>query len=402
MMTESSRKLNCWIESFVELTSGLVAPRIFRLWAGISTVSGLLERRVFTITANRPVVPNMFVLLVAPPGVGKSMILSETHDFWLGVKDIKLAPDNMTKAALMDVMVASGTTRTIDGMPWQQHALQIVASEFGVFCPAHDLEFLSTLTRLYDCGPSFRENRRSTENQIDIINPQISLIAGTQPDYLAHLLPAAAWGQGFMSRMLMVYSDEVIPIDLFDGPQEDLTLRTALKQDANVIGKLVGTMGWSLDAKTRISSWMKAGQPPVPEHFKLKHYVTRRTLFTIKLAMISSTSRGNGLVIDGHDVSRAIGWLTDAEAFMPEIFKSMAGNSDYDVLQELRLFVAGEYARTKKPVHEQSIIAYLQRRTPVGNILNILRAAESSGLIERITKDGKEWKPGLGELEPRT
>lgn len=362
----------------------------------------MLERRVWVTTANMPLYPNLFTLLVSPPGIGKTAVLSQIVGFLRECDHLHIAPDNMTKPALLDVLQAAETRRFDDmGMPIISHTLQIIAPEFGVFCPAHDLEFLSVLCALYDCGTNFKEHRRHLKDkQINLPNPHITLLGGTQPGYLSSLLPPAAWEQGFMSRIIMVYSDQYMRVKLFDAVPLREDLRKSLILHARRIAEISGYIEWTPEAKQIMVAWHEADGPPTPSHFKLKNYNSRRTIHAIKLSMISALSR-NRSMIEQSDVARGIQWLTDTEAFMPEIFKAMAGNSDHDILRELQIYLTGEYLRKSKPIHEQFLISFLQSRTPVGNIMRILEVAERSGLIAR-EAGTQTYMPGPGSLDPQT
>ena len=100
-----------WIDDFMDLTDGLPSPRIFRLWSGITCIAGALERRAWIETAQSNVYPNLFVVLVAPPGVGKTQAVNPVEDFWKDCKKFKVMPNNVTKAALIDALVSAGQTR---------------------------------------------------------------------------------------------------------------------------------------------------------------------------------------------------------------------------------------------------------------------------------------------------
>lgn len=395
----SSRELPCWIEGFSELTAKKSAPSIFRTWSAITAVGGALERRVWTSTSVGPVYPNMFVMLVAPPGVGKTQVIQPVREFWGRAKKLNLAPNNTTKPSLLDELKDAGRMEIMsDGGLLQYHSLLVAASEFGVFCPSHDLEFLSVLCDLYDCDNNYRERRRSQSEQIDIVNPQITILTGVQPEYLAQFLPAAAWGQGFMSRMIMIYSDQTTPLDLFGEVQEDTSLQTALQADMDSMAKEFGHKAWTDNAKRVLTTWYLGGRKPEPEHFKLKHYNTRRHLHVIKLSLISACSR-NHENIEDKDVQRAINWLLEAEAFMPEIFKSMMSRSDGDVIREFQMYVTTQFRRTGKPLHESQLVSYLSERTPAYNVARVLEVAIKSGLI--VNEAGKPlYKPGEGRLDP--
>lgn len=410
-MTENSnpprRTLSCWIEGFLDLTQHLQLADSLRLWAGITALSGLLERRVWTTTVRGPLYPNLFVLLVTPPGIGKTLIIDPVTDIWRQTDQLHVAPDNMSKAAFLDVLQDSGRMIKVPGEleMLNYHALNISASEFGVLCPAHDMEYLSVLTSIYDCRPNFRDNKRSRDkNQIDIRNPHINLLAGTQPDYLAQFLPDVAWGQGFMARVILVYDDSVLDFDMFgEHVKLDKNLKAKLNEDAKAILEIVGNIAWTQEAQDQFRSWATGGYQPVPAHLKLKHYNVRRGFYALKLALISAVSYGHK-EIQKKDIMRAITWLTDVEAKMPEIFKAMKGNSDYGLLQELQLFVTQVFISGGKPLAESRLVRFLAERTASWNIPKIIEAAEKSGLIQKkLGPNGFEvWTPGDGQLGPET
>lgn len=62
-----------WIGAYCAHTEGLPSPEIFRLWSAISCVAGALERRVWLRARQKDTYPNLFVLLVGPPGSGKCL-----------------------------------------------------------------------------------------------------------------------------------------------------------------------------------------------------------------------------------------------------------------------------------------------------------------------------------------
>jgi hypothetical protein len=406
MTAGSMRRLPCWIEGFVEFTEGLDLPPNLRLWTAISTLSGLLERRVWTSTKRGQVFPNFFILLVTPPGIGKSLVLRPAQRILKDTKTVHVAPDNMTKASLMDELQESLRTQLTPQGLMEYHSMTIVAPEFGVFCPAHDMEFLSVLCKLYDCDDSHRESRRGMKGeQIDISNPHINLIAGSQPDYLSQFLPEVAWGQGYMARTIIVYSETIHDNDLFSTNVFPNSLKSSLHDDALDILKMLGQMEWSEGAKDVIRAWQKTGMAPVPQHFKLKHYNTRRILNVLKLSCVSAASTSSNMIIKPEDAERAIFWLTSNEKSMAEIFTAMKGNSDYNVLQELQMYVVGESVRLKgKDLPESFLIGFLSGRTTGQNVLRLLELAERSRLIERVvTPSGvMKYRPGPGQLDPET
>ena len=146
------RLLESWIDGFLTYTEGKPSPRILRLWAGIATVAGALERRCWTFSGRALLYPNMYILLVAPPGVGKSQAISETFNFWNALGSLNIAHSSLTKAALIDQLATKTNNIEVTGHLGKEmyiyHALCAAISELGVMLPKHDLEFLNTLNAL--------------------------------------------------------------------------------------------------------------------------------------------------------------------------------------------------------------------------------------------------------------
>lgn len=382
-----------WIDRFMAYTDRLPSPPILRLWSAIACIAGGLERRVWVTTAGGICYPNLYTLLVAPPAIGKSQTINKVHDQWMGTKKLYIAPKSVTKASLLDNL-AKATRKLVikDGQGlFEYNSLCIASSEFGVLVPEHDTEFMSVLVDIYDNPPDFREDRR-TSRSVEIIKPQLNILAGTQPGFLANLLPEEAWSMGFMSRIIMIYAAAGPQIDLWDTSAEESPMRIELMKDLTRLTTLMGAVIFSDEAKAELLRWYKAGLPPVPEHSKLEYYNGRRLLHMLKLCMISATSRSAELVVEMQDLARARDWLLGAEQLMPDVFRDMVQRSDSVVLQELHFFMWRLWVKDKKAIHESRLIYFLQNRVPGEKVLRLLDIAERSNIIER-EAGTKSYKP---------
>lgn len=355
-------------------------------------MAAALERRVWAASAMSVIFPNLYTLLVAPPGVGKSMVLREGVKMLENVPGLFIAPQDLTKASFLDNLQEAHRIFTIPPkFMIEYHSMFIGASEFGIFVPAHDLEFLNVLNFMYDNEHKYKETRRSREKPLILENPQVNMLGGTQPDYLASLLPDAAWGMGTMTRIIMVYSGEVTRPQLF-GKRMKLNLES-LQEDLNQVAELFGEMSWSTEAEADLVGWYETGLQPVPEHSKLKHYKTRRILHIMKLCIISACARGNGMLIEAQDVERAKVWLLEVEALMPEIFKEMAGKSDGQIIQDMHYYVMDLFIQKgRTPVHRSKIDLFLMNRTPAYNVENIIKTCVRAGIL--IDRGNDLYVPG--------
>lgn len=379
-------------------SENIASPELFRKWTAIGAIAGALERRCWIKTNRGVLFPNLFVMLVAAPSIGKSEAIKLAERLWTQTGRLAVAPRSLTKAALVDALKEAEQTLTLPGAKEEYHSLIIPASELGVFLPAHDLEFLSVLNDLYDNPDVFRERRRhfNQGKDLEIIRPQLNILSGSQPGFLAHLLPEEAWTMGFTSRMIMVYQAkhaEDKPLfggDIFDLKPEETRLAGRLRGMTEKNGEFSLTP----EAIAVIEAWRLARWMPEPEHGKLVSYNGRRPIYFLKLCMVSAISRdGSRLQVTVEDVQRAREWMLEVEALMPDIFREMVQRSDADVLDELHHFMWTEYVRKKQePLHISSLWNFLKTRVPSEKIERIIQTATNSRVMEKIPLS-EHWKP---------
>ena len=376
-----------FVDQFVKFTEERPSPEIFRKWAAITTLSGALEKRVWTMTKAGPQFANLYVMLVAPPGVGKSQAINPAEQLLKATKKYHIAPNSVTAASFIDALVKAHRTVLLpDNKILQYHHIFVFAAELGVFLNTHDLNFLSIINELFDHKDSYREERRhSLKEPIEIPKPMTTLLVGSQPGFLATLLPDAAWTMGWTSRMLMVYSSTAPDVPLFGEYKNQDKVMSSLVKKLDDVADYYGEMKWDQSAIAEMERWRKDKWGPVPDHPKLANYLPRRgTIFTVKLAMIAAMSRGETLAIRLQDVERARGWLLEIEALMPCIFRDMIMRSDDQVIEEVFQYSFEIYLKHRTPLASAQILRFLAQRTPAEKAERILSLMEKSGIFERV------------------
>lgn len=389
---------------FMTLTQDVLSPDIFRLWAGISLVAGALERRVWLRNSQGNVFPNFYILLVAPPGVGKQ-IIDRVRDLWreavepnTKIKAFHVAPDSMTKASLIDTLQKSKKmTVPPEGPPVHSHPLLVAAEEFSVLLPAYDMEYIGTLNGLWNNKAIHHEVRRTGAKQdVEIEKPYLHLLGGAQPAWLASIFPEDAWSTGIGRRMIMIYASAGKWKDVWAEYDERPALRQSLLDRLGLLSKAYGQLGIERQAAEYLSDWDRNGRKPEPVHSKLAHYNASRNFQLIKLSMVSAASRGELFervpAVRLEDVRRAQAWLFEAEAIMPDVFRAMIGKSDKDVIDELHLWAQGMFLRQKSPIAGNLMRQFLLDRVPHDKIESILQLADTAKIITRDV-GGDLWTP---------
>lgn len=382
----------------MEATSVLPSPILHRKWTAISAVAAALERKVWIRTYEN-LYPNQFILLVGPPGVGKSVGMSVVRRMWEVLDDLHLAPSSLTRASIIDALndAARRVVRTSKGADILSfNSLYILSSELTVMLPAYETEFMSKLTDIYD-GVPYGERRRGRDFNVQMKEPQINLLGATTPSALTGLLPEGAWDQGFLSRTILIYADERTKIDMFNVPQASETELKALRTDLRRLTSMSGKMTFTSEAAAAITAWDMEDGPPRPDHPKLVHYCSRRTAHLLKLCMVASAACGESYSIDIHHYQMALDWLLEAEASMPDIFRAMSQRGgDSEVIRETWHYVYTIWMKEKKPIRENRLVMFLAERVPSTHIQYVIKAMVDSGMLKSVSTgiaDPKAYQP---------
>ena len=377
------RKFISWIDQFVQHTDNLDAPEIFRRWAAISAIAATLEQKVWLKSGGGILYPNLYVVLVGHPGVGKTRTIRKAREYLLEIPDYHIAPTSMTAASLIDTLVdCKRMIIQLPNPPIEYNSMVIAADELGAFVHKYDDEMIAVLSAFYDPDP-YGHSRRGKDIKIKIKSPQLNLLCGTTPSNLIKFIPEGAWDQGFCSRLILVFSDERIIGDDFAAVTR--TLSPDLLYDLKIINSQVGEYGVTEDYRNLVNNWREAGEGPQPNHPKLLHYNTRRRAHLYKLSIVAAIDRSSTLLLTADDFHRAKGWLEEAEVLMPDIFKAGGVSADSKAMDEIYHFVL----MSGKLVPEHKITKFASSLVPAHSVVRVLELMMRAKMIEAVSYEKK-------------
>jgi hypothetical protein len=292
------------LDSHLEFTAQTESPTQFHRWTFLSAVGASLGRRVWLPFGHRRVYPNMYCLLVGVPATRKSTAIAICRglledslfnkfaftrttrekfliDFEDGF-DVRKADGKIDMVKLLDAPIIADPNAPL------VREVYISCSEFVDFIGRNATNFIDLMTNLWDNLPSYQERLKNSKS-VNIMNPTVSLLGGITPSTLAEALPPSVVGQGFMSRLILVFSnpsktritwppppDEKVQAELVDFFRKCQTLQgeAKLHKDAS-------------DLLDRIyQSW------PNLNDIRLQYYCGRRFEHLLKLCMICAACRG--------------------------------------------------------------------------------------------------------------
>lgn len=380
------RKCGSWIDTFIKETENLYSPVIFRRWAGIMSIAAAIEHKVW-LTTSSALPPNLYVFLMGHPGTGKTRTIREARRYLRELPEPHIAPVSLTFASLIDALQRH--KRTIIRMPdapLEYNSMVIAADELGSFMHKYDKEMADGLSALYDPDP-YSQERRGRETKVKIQCPQINMLCGSSPSNIMDTLPESAWGQGFTRRVIMVFSDEQIIGD--DFVEKDNSLSKDLITDLKRISTIIGEYKVTEDYRNLVNLWRQGGEQlegfPRPTHPRLAFYNASRKVNLYKLSMIAAIERSDVLTLTKDDFNRAMGWMLEAETFMPDVFKAGSANTDSNAMDDIYFFINSSDFGNGVP--EQRIMNYARDKVPLQSLMSIMKAMEATGQIKRLAYD---------------
>ncbi len=181
------------------------------------------------------------------------------------------------------------------------------------------------------------------KKSIRIENLAVNLIAATQPDWIKTNLGASHFGEGFMSRFIIVYADKPrFTRDVLKPDIEQIASRTAITEHLKKLSKLRGRVEFTDEAIEYRKSII---EPVEGEHKNIYNlrcnkspfligYYERKLLAWFKTAMGFHFAESLDLTMGVKPLMQAYDMLTNRlEPHMHKAFSKIAANVNYDAQQ---------------------------------------------------------------------
>lgn len=335
------RQLKNWLEAYVEYASFSEAPKRMHYWSGMSAIAGALRRRVWIDMAYFKWYANMYVIIVAPPGiVQKSTTAGIAMNLLRQVPGINFGPDSVTWQALVTTFASATECFSIGEELYPMSAITLESSEFGNLLNPHDRDMVDLLVTLWDGkqGTFSKITKMSGSDKIE--NPWINIIACTTPAWIAGNFPEYMIGGGFTSRCVFVYAEEkdkYVPYPNLVVPANLRTLEKALVHDLEYIAtNFVGEYKLTKEAVDWGTSWYESHYRNKPDSLnddRFGGYLARKQTHIHKVAMVLAAAEHDSMEITAKNLQEANEAVSELEKDLPKVFARI-GRSDTSVQAE--------------------------------------------------------------------
>ena len=319
-------------------------PLVFHRWSLLTSLGAYLGRQYKLPFGDFNIYPNMYVMLMGDPGTRKSTAIKLAKKILSQAGYEKFSAQRTSKEKfLLDLEGIEGDDGFVKGKnPVIQNLfgdhyesgecreVYICADEFNEFVGSGNLEFLSLLGSLWDWDDEALPftQRLKTSRSVSIYQPTVSIMAGNTHAGFSEAFPPQSVGQGFLSRLILVYGEASgKKITFPERPDESLRKQLsdmflAIRQD------VVGEATMSDKARAMLETIYRTFEGLDDARFK--HYSTRRFTHLLKLCLLCSAASLR-TEIRVEDVLLANTLLTFTEHRMPQAIGEFGKARNADV-----------------------------------------------------------------------
>jgi len=377
-----------WIAEYMKWTEESEPPARFRFATAMGLISAAVNRKVWLPYENRGTYPNLWILLMGPPGCGKDSAINQGYDLFMHMENRpKVIAEKITPEALIKTLAQNRAQEGATSTKMNRDCKGVVfAPELATFLgkSRYNEGMMSLLTRLYDC-PSILPTETIIRHNITLVDVCLSMLWGSTPDWYTRYMPEGAMCGGFMSRVTYFFylqREKRIP-----NPKPfDLEHQNRLVTVLDQIGALQGPMEIVDDAKEMYDKWYCALPDPADNGGEeVDGYISRKPMTVKKIAMILSISESDNKKIKLDHMDKAIKIMEILERHLyievPKLASTGHALATDEVLRVLKL----KPEMSRREAMQRSYRKLEGKREEFDKIIDWLLHMES---IKQFRKDG--------------
>ena len=317
-----------FLSDYRTFTSGNEAHPTYHLFSSLVALSSIISRRVWLDMDYFTIYPNLYVVLVGPPGNRKSSAMATTKYLLRELKQIPFSGECISKEKLVQDMVEQ--ERAMEGIPEKYKdkriysPMTVCVTELSEFLAISQAGMIGFLTDVYD--QDFYEHKTKNKGTEVITGPFLNLIACTTPEWITTYLRSDIISGGFSRRTLFVFETEKSARIPF--PKVTDEMRVAWNRLFSYAQRLLtvrGAFEWSPEARAFYADWYTHLKMPADQNI-VGYYETKH-IQMLKLAMLVALSESpDSLVLKKSHLDTALAFLGLVEQNLARVFQSMGRN----------------------------------------------------------------------------
>lgn len=380
-------------DDYFSYVSDTEPPMIFHRWSMIGCVGAMLGRQFYFQHGTFRIFPNQYIQLIGDPGTRKSTAIKMASKLLGAAGYETFAADRTSKEKfLIDLeglvdddgkMIQSSVMDDFLGTAQDAREVCIVADEFNQFVGHGNLEFLSLLGTLWDWDDETKpfSQRLKNSRSVSIYQPTVSLVSGNTHTGFAEAFPPQAMGQGFLSRMILIFgerSGKKITFPRTPPPE----LRQRVVDDLVAIRtSAIGEATMTSQARDMLEVIYRGFDGLHDVRFS--HYSTRRFTHLLKLLLVV-TATEHKTEIGAKEVLLANTLLSYAEHWMPQALGEYGKARNADVA--IKIMTLLQNTKTPVPMTElwKQVSSDLDKPQALNEIISNLLTSNKIQFVDKL------------------
>lgn len=403
-----------FLKNYMTWNEGTEVPRQYYFWSGIAALSALVNGQVYTRMGRYEIYPNMYIVLLGPPGNGKTSAMRRTEKLIRGFEDISLSAQSETAEGLVRFMrdkcvrplaLAEGN---VDFTP-----VTCLLSELSNFFGRDPGGMIDVLTGIWDCGGDNFHRRTKGQGEDILPRPNLNLLGCTTQDWITTYLKSDIIGGGFTRRVVFVnemMGDDTNRVSWPEDTPESIRARDNCTAYGKVLREVKGEMIFGPGARSFWDKWYNTRI--IPREPDVRGYHKTKPTLVLKVAMLVALSERPEKIINVSDMELALALLEATETHLLKVFQGIGRNELNSVASKVIGFLDASPEKSYKDngkifrgkcTPEKILRATFYRDAPSKELDDIMNHLLASDKILRFGIEGRAHvflKESIREVPP--
>lgn len=324
----SKRNFPDFIGAYFNYARDKFCPDKFHYWTGISLIAGALERKVFVRQGKWDYYPNLYVMLVAHPGIGKSAAIQiGVNNILSQLENINYIPQHVSEAKLVEIMGRSKVYYHGNKEIPHSSSYWVISEASNVLSEkAGGGDLIPLITDIYDCPNKWAKGTKKDGEDV-YTNLCLNMISGVTFNFAQELILGPNSAGGFASRNIYVVHDtELIRYPTWESPLDNDEYKAKLIEDLQQINKMTGQFKLDQEFKNKYMEWFPINDKRNQnlKDVTLRHFMARNHTNIIKIAQVISASESNEMILTAKHWNHALEIVESINKKLPGLISSGA------------------------------------------------------------------------------
>lgn len=368
-----------FIQSYIDYVGESEAPVTFNRWSALAGVGAILERNIYIPFGHSFIHPNIYTMLIGSSGSRKSSAINLMKSLLSKAGYTTIAAERTSKEKfLLDLAGEDESIMRDDileknlfgNMEAEVTPYAIIADEANDFFGISNMEFLSILGRMWDWNSVPYTNKIKTGKSVSIPNPTITILSGNTQTGFTTAFPPEIIGQGFFSRLLLIYGEPNGKVIAF--PKIPCPLYTAeiVRELQALKGYHRGEVPYTDTAKKLLTHIYSAIKSKSVLDLRFVPYFQRRFTHLLKLCLIVAASNSSKQITED-TIIEANTYLSYVESLMPKALGEFGKSKNSDVTHKILDYIESHDGVRLKDLMK-AVSADLEKPSDIGDIIRKL------------------------------